>query len=39
MLPAVAFAYEGAELDIMTREPRSKYDHLVTARILTYAYF
>ncbi len=38
MLPAVSFAYEGPELDIMTREPRSKFEHLVTGRLLTYSY-
>ena len=39
MFPAVSFAYEGPELDIMTRLPRnSKRDHLVTAKLLGFAY-
>lgn len=39
MLPAVAFAYEYGELDIMERKPRNaKRDHLVGARLLCFAY-
>lgn len=39
MYPAVAFAYEDAELDIMQRMPRhSKRDHLVSAKLLGFAY-
>jgi sodium/potassium-transporting ATPase subunit alpha len=36
--PALALAYEEAEVDIMTRKPRKPSDHLVTARLLTHAY-
>jgi len=32
-------AYEEAELDILTRLPRPKQEHLVTVRLLSYAYF
>jgi sodium/potassium-transporting ATPase subunit alpha len=39
MLPAVAFAYEHPELDIMERKPRNaKRDHLVGLRLLGFAY-
>jgi sodium/potassium-transporting ATPase subunit alpha len=38
MIPAISFSYEVAELDIMTRRPRDKEDHLVTTKLLTYAY-
>lgn len=39
MYPAVSFAYEYAELDIMERMPRhSKRDHLVSAKLLSFAY-
>jgi sodium/potassium-transporting ATPase subunit alpha len=39
MVPAVSFAYEGAELDIMERLPRnSKRDHLVGKKLLSFAY-
>jgi hypothetical protein len=38
MVPAVSFAYEGPELDIMERMPRSKRDHLVNRKLLGYAY-
>jgi sodium/potassium-transporting ATPase subunit alpha len=36
--PALALAYEEAEVDIMTRKPRKPTDHLVTGRLLTHAY-
>lgn len=36
--PAISFAYEPAELDIMIRKPRYKYEHMVTARLITFAY-
>ena len=40
MVPAVSFAYEHAELDIMLRMPRSnKRDHLVNAKLLSFSYF
>jgi sodium/potassium-transporting ATPase subunit alpha len=39
IVPAVSFAYEGPELDIMERMPRnSKRDHLVSAKLLGFAY-
>lgn len=39
MVPAISFAYEHAELDIMNRHPRSsKRDHLVNAKMISYSY-
>jgi len=39
MLPAVSFAYEPAEMDIMRRMPRdAEVDHLVTWRLLAFGY-
>lgn len=38
ILPAISFAYEEAEIDIMTRKPRKKDDHLVSLRLITHAY-
>ncbi|CAD8136306.1 unnamed protein product [Paramecium pentaurelia] len=38
ILPAISFAYEEAEIDIMTRQPRKKDDHLVSLRLITHAY-
>jgi len=39
MVPAISLAYENAELDIMDRMPRnSKKDHLVTAKLICFAY-
>ena len=38
MLPAVSFSYEDAELDIMTRRPRDRYEHLVTAKMMLFSY-
>jgi sodium/potassium-transporting ATPase subunit alpha len=39
MVPAISFAYENAELDIMERQPRnSKYDHLVNTKLISFAY-
>jgi sodium/potassium-transporting ATPase subunit alpha len=39
MFPAVSFAYENPELDIMERTPRhSKRDHLVGLKLMVYAY-
>lgn len=39
MIPAISFAYENPELDIMERQPRSaKLDHLVNAKLFTFAY-
>lgn len=38
IIPAVSFSYEDAELDIMTRRPRDREEHLVTAKLLCFAY-
>ena len=39
MIPAISFAYEAAELDIMLRFPRnSKRDHLVNMKLISFAY-
>jgi len=39
MIPAISFAYENPELDIMERYPRnSKRDHLVNAKLISFAY-
>jgi len=39
MIPAISFAYEHAELDIMDRAPRkSKLDHLVNTKLISFAY-
>jgi sodium/potassium-transporting ATPase subunit alpha len=36
--PALSLAYEEAELDVMTRRPRTKKDHLVSGRLLFISY-
>lgn len=38
MLPAISFAYEKAESDIMDRKPRSRDDRLVTSRLISFSY-
>jgi len=39
MVPAISFAYENAELDIMERVPRnSSRDHLVNTKLISFAY-
>ena len=39
MVPAISFAYENPELDIMERNPRnSKRDHLVNAKLISFSY-
>jgi len=39
MIPAISFAYENCELDIMDRQPRkSKLDHLVNSKLISFAY-
>lgn len=39
MVPAISFAYENPELDIMDRVPRnSKRDHLVNSKLISFAY-
>ncbi|KAL4447137.1 hypothetical protein ABPG74_013989 [Tetrahymena malaccensis] len=36
--PALSLAYEEAELDVMTRRPRKKDEHLVSGKLITIAY-
>jgi len=39
MVPAISFAYENPELDIMSRHPRnSKRDHLVNTKLISFSY-
>lgn len=38
VFPGIAMAYEESELDIMTRMPRTKQDHLVSVRLICYTY-
>jgi sodium/potassium-transporting ATPase subunit alpha len=39
ILPAISFAYENCELDIMDRLPRNvKRDHLVNTKLISFAY-
>jgi|Transcript_21574 sodium/potassium-transporting ATPase subunit alpha len=39
MVPAISFAYENPELDIMERYPRnSQRDHLVNSKLISFAY-
>ena len=39
MVPAISFAYENTEADIMDRVPRnSKLDHLVNSKLISFAY-
>jgi len=38
IIPAISYAFEEAELDIMTRKPRNKFEHMVTARLVTFSY-
>jgi len=39
MIPAISFAYENPELDIMDRQPRkAKMDHLVNTKLISFAY-
>jgi len=38
IIPAIAMASEESEVDIMVRAPRKRYDHLVTAKLLTASY-
>ncbi|EAR94958.2 Na,H/K antiporter P-type ATPase alpha subunit family protein (macronuclear) [Tetrahymena thermophila SB210] len=37
--PAISLAYEEAELDVMTRKPRKKTDHLCSLKLVTIGYF
>jgi sodium/potassium-transporting ATPase subunit alpha len=36
--PAISLAYEEAELDVMTRKPRTKTEHLVSTKLITISY-
>jgi len=36
--PAISLAYEEAELDVMTRRPRTKDEHLVSTKLIVTAY-
>lgn len=36
--PAISLASEEAEIDIMTRKPRSKHDHIVSLRLMVHSY-
>ena len=38
LIPAISFAYELGEIDIMTRKPRLKEDHLVTMTLMCQSY-
>ena len=38
LIPAIALAYEQGELDLMTRKPRNKEDHMVTMSLMSQAY-
>ena len=38
ILPSISLSYEVAEIDVMTRKPRGKYEHLVSIKALTHAY-
>ncbi|CAK59780.1 unnamed protein product (macronuclear) [Paramecium tetraurelia] len=38
VFPCTTFVFEDAEIDIMTRKPRSKSDHLVGGKMFIYAY-
>jgi sodium/potassium-transporting ATPase subunit alpha len=38
IFPAIGIGFEDAELDVMTRLPRSPIDHLVSKKLLVYAY-
>jgi len=38
ILPSTAFVYEEAEIDIMTRRPRTKEEKLVTPKTMGFAY-
>eukprot|EP01017_Pseudomicrothorax_dubius_P041509 TRINITY_DN664_c0_g1_i2.p1 TRINITY_DN664_c0_g1~~TRINITY_DN664_c0_g1_i2.p1 ORF type:complete len:1181 (-),score=249.42 TRINITY_DN664_c0_g1_i2:124-3630(-) len=38
ILPSISLSYEEGEMDIMTRNPRTKWEHMVTGRLLVFAY-
>ena len=37
-MPSTAFVYEDAEIDVMTRRPRNKNEHMVTPKLIFFAY-
>ncbi|EGR34406.1 K antiporter P-type alpha subunit family protein, putative [Ichthyophthirius multifiliis] len=39
IIPSISFSYEDAEIDIMTRKPRKKNEHMVSLKLLFHAYF
>ncbi|KAL4470479.1 hypothetical protein ABPG74_012090 [Tetrahymena malaccensis] len=38
ILPSLSLGYEEAEIDIMTRRPRKKFEHLVSNKVIFHAY-
>lgn len=38
ILPALSMAFEDAELDILTRRPRTKEEHLVSLKLIVHVY-
>ena len=38
ILPALSIAFEDAELDILTRRPRTKDEHLVSTKLIVHVY-
>jgi len=38
LLPSTSFVFEDSELDIMTRKPRTKFEHLVSGKLLYFSY-
>lgn len=38
VLPSISIAYDDAELDVMTRRPRRRDEHLVSIKMITNAY-
>ncbi|CAD8071160.1 unnamed protein product [Paramecium primaurelia] len=38
IFPSMVFVFEEADLDIMTRRPRNKNEHLVSSQLIIYAY-
>jgi len=38
LIPAISLAYEVGELDLMTRKPRNKENHMVTMTLMAQAY-
>ena len=38
ILPSISLGYEKVEIDVMTRRPRTKADHLVSMKVICHAY-